>query len=117
MKRSQILLFNSILLSIYLVGSIPFYLTEGSSLERFPIASAIYVYIIVFHEIFVLLATFFQWIGYFSKSRGWIRFANWTLLAGGFLGILLIIPIFVTIPIIFINMISKSSKKKKETDS
>ena len=117
MKRSHILLFNSILLSIYLIGSIPFYFVEGSSLERFPIAAAIYVYIIIFHEIFVLVATFFQWIGYFSKSRGSIRFANWMLLLGGFLGILLIVPIFVIIPIIFINMISKSAKKKPKIES
>ena len=116
MKR-HILLFNSILLSIYFVGSIPFYITEGSSLERFPIAAAIYIYIIVFHEIFVLLALLFQWIGYFVKSKGWVRLANWTLLAGGVIGVLLIVPIFVTIPIILINMISKNTKNKQKIDS
>ncbi len=117
MKPRYVQLFNSILLSIYFVGSIPFFISQGSSLEGHPIVGAFYFYYIIFYEIFVLSALLFQWVGYLTKSRGWIRFANWVLLIGSFIGVLLIVPIFVTIPIIFINMISKSPKKVTKAES
>lgn len=117
MKQRHVQLFNSILLTIYLVGSVPFYLTEGSSLEGHVIAEALFFYLIIFHELFILGAVLFQWIGYMTKSRGWIRLANLTMFIGGIVGILLVVPIFVIIPIILINMISKTPKKILKTDS
>ena len=111
MRQRNVLLLNSIFLTIYLIASVPFYITEGSSLEGHVIADALYTYMIIGHELFILAAVLFQWIGYLTKSRGWIRLVNWTLLFGGIIGILLIVPIFVIIPIILINMISKNSKK------
>lgn len=117
MKQKNILLFNSILLTIYLLGSVPFYITSASnSLEGHPIFGAIYVYIIVIHEVFILLAALCQWIGYFNKSRGWIRLANWTMIIGGIIGVILVVPIFVIIPIILINVISRNPKKSLKSE-
>ena len=115
MGRRNILLINSILLTIYFVGSVPFYLIQGSSLDRFVIAAVLFTVLVLVHEAFILLAMIFQWVGYINQSRGWIRLANWTMLIGGIVGIILVFPIVIITPLIVINIFSKKQKMISKT--
>jgi len=111
MKRSKLLLFNSILLTIYLFGSLPYYLLANSANERFVIFSALYTIFVVIHGIVIAFAVLFQWFGYSKRSRGLINFSTFIMFIGAFA--FLISFIFI-IPMMIINLISRGKRKKNQ---
>ena len=113
MNKRFFLLLSSLLLTVYLMGSAPYYLIAGESLRGHIIADVLYTAVILIHEIFILIAVIFQWLGYLKKSRASIVIANWMLFFGGIVGFILIIPVLAIIPILVINIFSKNTKKKK----
>ncbi len=110
MKKRKLLLINSILLSIYLIGSLPYYLIANEENSRFVLFSTIYVAFVLIHEAFIAGALIFQWSGYIKQKRGLIRFSSFIMFLGGFA---FIISFVILIPIMIINMISKGKRKKK----
>ncbi|MBN2300558.1 MAG: hypothetical protein JXC31_05165 [Acholeplasmataceae bacterium] len=111
MKKRKLLLITSLIVTVYLFVAIPYYLIEGDSLEGFVIAGAIYFFLVIGHGIFVTAAVIFQWIGYWSKSRGWNIFANFLLFIGG---ILLLIPLIGIIPFIILNHVALGKKHQEK---
>jgi len=111
MKRSKLLLFNSILLTIYLLGSLPYYLIANSGNERFVIFSALYTIFVVIHEIFIGFAVLFQWIGYLKQNRGLINFSTFVMFIGA---IAFFFSFIVIIPMMIINLISRGKRKKSQ---
>jgi len=109
MKRRKLLLINSVLMTIYLVGSIPYYLIANDQNQRFVIFSAIYTALVLIHGIVIGFAVLFQWIGYIKKSRGWISFSTFMMFIGAFA---FIISFIVIIPMMIINSVSKQKRKK-----
>jgi len=111
MKRRKLLLINSVLMTIYLIGSIPYYLIANEQNQRFVIFSAIYTALVLIHGVIIGIAVLLQWVGYFKKSRGWINFSTFTMFIGAFA---FIISFIVIIPMMIINSISKEKRKKSE---
>ncbi len=101
-NKRKWLLAVSIVLSLYLVGSIPYYLSETSLLDRFPVIAAIYLLLIAIHGGIILLALLFQWLGFGLKKPGLNRLTNLMM-------ILSIFPFFpsivVLLPLSIINAI------------
>ncbi|MFH1694054.1 MAG: hypothetical protein ABH890_07230 [Bacillota bacterium] len=109
MKRRKLLLFNSILLTIYFLTSTIYYLAEGSTLDGFVIATAFYVIWILIHEGVILLAVILQWLGYLSNSRGWLIFSSLILIIGG---IIFPISFIVIVPLLILDLFAIAKKKK-----
>lgn len=109
MKRRKLLLINSILLTIYVAVSIPYYLSTGDTLEGHLIAAALYLWFVIGHEIMMLIALLGQWLSFFYKSRGWMIFSLWFVFLGG---ILFFVSLFVIIPIMVLNLIAMGRRPK-----
>ena len=110
-KRRKLLLFNTILLTLYLLVSVPYYLTETSTLEGFAVAAALYLALVFIHEVAVFFAVCTQWLGYLSRYRTWIVISSILLFLGG---IAFPIAYIVILPIILMNLISREKKKIEE---
>jgi hypothetical protein len=90
------LLVASMLLSLYLSVSIPYFLMEASSLEGHPVFGAIYLYLVIFHSGVFLVGLIFQWLGFGFSKRGFVTLATLLFILSGFLffpSLLVIIPL------------------------
>jgi hypothetical protein len=97
-KRRKLLLGNTVLLTLYLLVSIPYYLIESKSLEGFAVATAMYLALVFIHEVAVFFAVCTQWLGYLSTYRIWIIISSILLLLGGIafpIAYVLLIPIMI----------------------
>jgi len=110
-KRRKLLLFNTILLTLYLLLSVPYYLTETSTLEGFAVAAALYLALVFIHEVAVFFGVCTQWLGYLSKYRTWIVISSILLFLGG---IAFPIAYIILLPVILMNLLSLEKKKIEE---
>ncbi len=113
-KKRKVLLVNTVLLTLYLFLSVPYYLTESSSLEGFAVASALYLALVFIHEVAVFFAVCAQWIGYLSFHRFWIVISSILLFLGG---IAFPIAYILLIPIIFVNLLTREKEKNIENST
>ncbi len=113
MKREKLLLFNSIIFTIYVVVSIIYYLSAGDSLGGHPIFAALYFWFVVAHEIMMFVALIGQWLAYFYKSRGWLVLNMWFVFLGG---LMFFISLLVLVPMIILNLIAMGRKEKTIPD-
>ncbi len=107
-RKRKILLVNTVLLTLYLFISVPYYLMESSSLEGFAVAAALYLALVFIHEVAVFFAVCAQWLGYLSHHRFWIVISSILLFLGG---IAFPIAYILLIPIIFVNLLTREKGK------
>jgi hypothetical protein len=113
-KKRKVLLVNTVLLTLYLFLSVPYYLTESSSLEGFAVASALYLALVFIHEVAIFFALCVQWLGYLSYHRFWIVISSILLFLGG---IAFPIAYILLIPIIFVNLLTREKEKNIENNT
>lgn len=110
-KRRKLLLGNTILLTLYLLASIPYYLIESNSLEGFAVATAMYLALVFIHEVAVFFAVCTQWLGYLSTHRTWIIISSVLVFLSG---IAFPIAYILLVPIIILNFLSLEKQENIE---
>jgi len=100
--KKKRLLVSSILLSLYLSVSIPYFLMEASSLEGHPVFGAIYLYLVIFHSGLFLVGLVFQWLGFGFSKRGFVILATLLFIISG---VLFFPSLLVIVPLSILNLI------------
>jgi len=105
-SKRKWLLGNSIALSIYLVASVPYYLTETTKLDDFVVLATLYLTLVAIHEVIIAFALLLQWLGYGFHKKFLVGLATFFFLLGG---AFLFPSLVVLIPLGIINFIVKKS--------
>jgi hypothetical protein len=113
-KRNKWLMSVSILLTVYFIGSIPYYISEGDSLAEYPVFGALYLYFIIVHEVIIFLALLLQWLGYANYKRWPIILATVLMIIAGLELGLLVLPMGLLLPLIIVNLVAGCKKKQVE---
>jgi hypothetical protein len=111
--KNKTLLVSSILLTVYLVASFIYYLTEGDTLADFPVFAAFYLIFIYLHEALVAGALLFQWIGVLFDKWWATRLATFLMIVAALELALLVVPLVAMLPIIILNFVGLAKARKQ----